>query len=86
MHTPPRERGSPAGRPGTPLSCPRRTGPVSPAPVPSSPSPDPTAEGPDAPAASWWKRLGVAGFMFFLIKGLLWLAIPAVAVLFGAEC
>lgn len=24
----------------------------------------------------WVKRLGVAGFLFFLIKGLLWLIIP----------
>lgn len=24
-----------------------------------------------------WKKLGVAGFLFFFIKGLLWLAIPA---------
>jgi hypothetical protein len=29
------------------------------------------------PAAKWIKRFGVAGFMFFLIKGLLWLIIPA---------
>ncbi len=26
------------------------------------------------------KRLGVAGFLFFLIKGLLWLTIPAILV------
>ena len=25
----------------------------------------------------WWQRLGVLGFCFFLIKGLLWLLIPA---------
>ncbi len=24
---------------------------------------------------SWMRRLGVAGFMFFLIKGLVWLAV-----------
>ena len=29
----------------------------------------------------WIKRLGFWGFMFFLVKGLLWLAIPAVAML-----
>ncbi len=29
-------------------------------------------------AVAWVKRLGVAGFMFFFIKGLLWLVIPAV--------
>jgi len=27
--------------------------------------------------ASWIKRFGVAGFLFFLIKGLLWLIVPA---------
>ncbi|HMU78385.1 MAG TPA: hypothetical protein PLE03_01140 [Bacteroidia bacterium] len=27
----------------------------------------------------WFKRLGLAGFLFFLIKGLIWLA-----VLYGA--
>jgi hypothetical protein len=26
----------------------------------------------------WLKRVGVAGFWFFLIKGLLWLAAPLV--------
>ena len=26
---------------------------------------------------AWAKRLGAAAFLFFLIKGLLWLAIPA---------
>lgn len=25
----------------------------------------------------WLRRLGFAGFMFFLIKGLLWLTVPA---------
>ena len=28
---------------------------------------------------SWIKRLGFWGFMFFLVKGLLWLIVPAVA-------
>lgn len=28
----------------------------------------------------WLKRLGVAGFLFFLGKGLLWLIVPAVLV------
>ncbi|MEJ7861943.1 MAG: hypothetical protein WKF90_09950, partial [Pyrinomonadaceae bacterium] len=27
--------------------------------------------------ARWIKRFGVAGFLFFLIKGLLWLIVPA---------
>jgi hypothetical protein len=29
----------------------------------------------------WLKRLGVAGFLFFLIKGLVWIAV----FVFGAE-
>jgi hypothetical protein len=32
----------------------------------------------------FWKRLGMAGFVFFLAKGLLWLAVPAVMYLMGA--
>jgi hypothetical protein len=32
---------------------------------------------------SWLKRLGFGGFMFFLIKGLLWLSIPAVLAWLG---
>ena len=32
---------------------------------------------PGAGRASWLRRLGVAGFLFFLIKGLLWLLVPA---------
>lgn len=31
----------------------------------------------------WIARLGVAGFLFFLIKGLLWLIIPALLVWWG---
>jgi len=31
----------------------------------------------------WGKRLGVFAFMFFLIKGLLWLIVPAALVYFG---
>jgi len=29
-----------------------------------------------------WKRMGAAGFAFFLIKGLAWLAAPVVIYLF----
>lgn len=32
----------------------------------------------------WMKRLGVAGFVFFLVKGLLWLLIPAAIVAWRA--
>jgi hypothetical protein len=34
-------------------------------------------------ACPWLKRLGLAGFLFFLIKGLLWLFVPGVLVYFG---
>jgi hypothetical protein len=33
------------------------------------------------PWTAWLKRIGVAGFLFFLIKGLLWLAVAGVVVL-----
>jgi hypothetical protein len=35
------------------------------------------------PAVNWTKRFGVAAFLFFLIKGLLWLLIPAVAAYYA---
>ena len=35
------------------------------------------------PAVKWVKRFGVAGFLFFLIKGLLWLIIPALIAYFS---
>lgn len=31
----------------------------------------------------WGKRLGIAAFLFFLIKGLLWLIVPALIYYFG---
>jgi hypothetical protein len=31
----------------------------------------------------WIKRFGVAGFLFFFIKGLLWLVIPALIAYFA---
>lgn len=36
-------------------------------------------------APAWLKRLGVGGFLFFLIKGLLWLMVPAVLAFVGME-
>lgn len=33
-----------------------------------------------ATAKRWIAKFGVAGFLFFTIKGLLWLAIPALIV------
>jgi hypothetical protein len=35
------------------------------------------------PARSWVKRFGVAGFVFFLVKGLLWLILPAIIAYFS---
>jgi len=32
---------------------------------------------------SLWKRLSMAGFAFFLAKGLLWLALPVVMYFIG---
>jgi hypothetical protein len=34
----------------------------------------------------WIKRLGFWGFVFFLVKGLLWLAIPAIASILLTDC
>ncbi len=32
---------------------------------------------------SWIKKLGFWGFLFFLVKGLLWLTIPALIAIFA---
>ena len=32
----------------------------------------------------FWKQLGMAGFTFFLVKGLMWLVLPVVMYLMGA--
>jgi len=32
-----------------------------------------------SPRAPWLRRLGLAGFSFFFIKGMLWLLIPLLA-------
>jgi hypothetical protein len=34
---------------------------------------------------AWMKRLGAGGFLFFLIKGLLWLMVPAFLAVTGLE-
>lgn len=36
-------------------------------------------------AARWGKRLGVVAFMFFLLKGLAWLIVPAVIAIWAAS-
>ena len=33
----------------------------------------------------WIKRLGFWGFLFFLVKGLLWLAIPALIAILATD-
>jgi hypothetical protein len=38
---------------------------------------------PPRPAPAWLKRLGVGGFLFFLVKGLLWLLVPAALTVAG---
>jgi hypothetical protein len=35
------------------------------------------------PAARWLKRFGLAGFLFFFFKGLLWLIVPALIAYFA---
>jgi hypothetical protein len=35
---------------------------------------------------TWIKRLGFWGFLFFLVKGLLWLAIPALIAIWQTSC
>ena len=56
---------------------------------PSSPPPLPRTDG-DARAPRrgpvWLKRFGAAGFLFFLVKGLLWLALPTLLVVVGDGC
>jgi hypothetical protein len=34
---------------------------------------------------SWIKKLGFWGFMFFLLKGLLWLTVPALIAIFATD-
>ena len=42
-------------------------------------------QGPLAPPPAWLKRIGAGGFVFFLIKGLLWLLVPAFLAIAGLE-
>ncbi len=34
------------------------------------------------PAPLWLRRFGIYGFLFFFAKGLLWLTVPALLVMF----
>ncbi len=38
------------------------------------------------PRSPWLRRLGAGAFAFFLVKGLLWLIVPAVLVAGGLRC
>jgi hypothetical protein len=38
-----------------------------------------------SPAERWTRRVGVAAFLFFLIKGILWLIVPAIAAYFALK-
>jgi hypothetical protein len=40
---------------------------------------------PDMKAPTWIKRLGFYGFLFFLVKGLLWLLVPALAAVLAID-
>lgn len=33
----------------------------------------------------WWKRIGMLGFLFFFVKGLVWLVIFAIGWIWGPE-
>jgi len=33
----------------------------------------------------WAKRVGAAAFLFFLVKGLLWLIVPAIVAYFAVK-
>ena len=37
------------------------------------------------PLPLWLRRTGLAGFLFFLIKGVLWLMVPALLLMFGDQ-
>lgn len=46
---------------------------------------DEDSEKKKCPAVNWVKRFGLAGFLFFLIKGLLWLIVPALIAYFSVS-
>ncbi len=37
------------------------------------------------PQPAWLRRLGVGGFLFFFIKGMLWLTVPAMLTMAGLD-
>jgi hypothetical protein len=40
-------------------------------------------QSPHRPGRRWLKRLGAVGFLFFLVKGLLWLLVPLALMFWG---
>jgi hypothetical protein len=36
-------------------------------------------------AERWTKRIGIAAFLFFFIKGLLWLVVPTIVAYFALK-
>jgi hypothetical protein len=59
----------------TERECARKSAPA--AESPKASSGPPAAETSGSRTARWGKRIGTIGFLFFLVKGLLWLLIPA---------
>jgi hypothetical protein len=45
---------------------------------------DPTKPGSRCPMP-WFARLGIVAFCFFLVKGLLWLTVPALIAYFASR-
>jgi hypothetical protein len=45
---------------------------------------DPSKPGTRCPIP-WLTRLGIAAFCFFLVKGLLWLTVPAIIAYFASR-
>lgn len=43
-------------------------------------APSASAGGGESSSRRWGRRVGTIGFLFFLIKGLLWLLVPALIV------
>lgn len=58
--------------------------PAASAPARADEVPPPSEDTPKA-AARWGKRLGIAAFLFFLIKGLAWLVVPAAITYFASR-
>ena len=69
-----------------PPPVPRRAAAASPDATDSAGETDAAEAPPASPVRIWIRRFGVAGFLFFLVKGLLWLSLPTLLVVFGVRC